>query len=119
MEIQSLVLCKELSRSGKGNSYDGKMIGLHSFYSTDGNFPLRFEMPYYMLLRREQRDGDETVTLRFNLELNRPRMLLLQTLFYKAFFKKLLSSDSAKAAFLGKCRNHHCRCQHDDGPRHK
>jgi len=67
MEIQSLVLCKELRKGGEGNSYDSKMIGIHSFFAKDGNYPLRFSIPFYMLLRREQRYTDETITIRFNL----------------------------------------------------
>ncbi|MBW8035956.1 MAG: hypothetical protein FVQ79_10070 [Planctomycetes bacterium] len=67
MEIQSFLLCRELRKVGSGNEYDANLICLHSFYSLDGRFPLEFSLPYYMLLRRKTREGDETFSLRFNL----------------------------------------------------
>lgn len=67
MEVQSLVLCKELQKVGGGNEYNGELICVHSFYSIDGQFPLEFRIPYYMLLRRDSRGDGEEVSLGFNL----------------------------------------------------
>ena len=67
MEIQSFLLCKELRKVGSGNEYAANLICLHSFFSLDGTYPLEFSMPYYMLLRRNNREGNNTVSLKFNL----------------------------------------------------
>lgn len=67
MEIQTFMLCKQIRQTGPGSEYDASMIGLHSFYSLDGMFPLTFQMPYYMLLRRPDRGAEKDVSLKFNL----------------------------------------------------
>jgi len=67
MEIQTFLLCKQISVGGGTGFYDASYLGIHSFYPIDGLFPMQFGVPYYMLLRRQQRDGDEAVTLRFDL----------------------------------------------------
>jgi hypothetical protein len=67
MEIQSFFLCKTITQVSKNSEFDGHLIGLHSFYSLDGNFPLEFDFPYFMLLRRETRGPEQDISLRFNL----------------------------------------------------
>ena len=67
MEIQSFFLCKTITQVSKASEYDGHLIGLNSFYSLDGKFPLEFDFPYFMLLRRETRGPEQTISLRFNL----------------------------------------------------
>jgi len=67
MEIQTFLLSKSVQKIGRGSEYNGSLIGIHSFFSLDRSFPLNFEMPYFMLLRRAHRDGEERVMLRFSL----------------------------------------------------
>ena len=67
MEVQTFMLCKSIAKVGVGNEYDANSVGLHSFYSLDGKYPLEFEMPYFMLLRREYRGDENRVSLRFNI----------------------------------------------------
>jgi hypothetical protein len=67
MEIQTFMLCKSLDQIGAGNEFNAHLIGLHSFYALDGSFPLEFDMPYFMLLRRADRNGTMPVPLRFSL----------------------------------------------------
>jgi hypothetical protein len=67
MEIQTFLLCKSVHKTSDGDTYVADHLGLHSFYPLDGIFPLQFSMSYYMLLRRIQRQGDENITLRFDL----------------------------------------------------
>lgn len=67
MEIQTFMLCKQIRKTGPGSEYDASMIGLHSFYSLDGLFPLTFDMPYFMLLRRPDRGAEKDSSLTFNL----------------------------------------------------
>lgn len=67
MEVQTFMLCKEIRKIGIGSEYDAKLIGLHSFYSLDGSFPLVFRLPYFMLLRRPERGDVKDISLKFNL----------------------------------------------------
>jgi len=67
MEIQSFLLCGEVQHVAHSSIYHAQMIGIHSFHSLDGTYPLRLSSPYYLLLRREQRLGDEQFTVRFDL----------------------------------------------------
>lgn len=47
---------------------DGRVLGLRSFFPLPGNrYPLKFPMPFFILLRREHRDYDEQCSLRFDL----------------------------------------------------
>ncbi len=65
MEIQTFLLCEGLD--SKEGRYNGSNIGVHSFFSKDGSYPLEFSIPYYMLLRRPERESEKEVNLRFNL----------------------------------------------------
>ena len=67
MEIQTFLLCKEIQKTGTSGVYNANHLAIHNFYPTDGVFPLQFSAPFYMLLRRQQKDGDEQITLRFDL----------------------------------------------------
>ena len=67
MEIQSFVLCSEISASGPEGMVNGHWLGLHSFFPTGSGYPLIFTMPYFMLLRRDHRAYDEQFSLRFDL----------------------------------------------------
>ncbi len=67
MEIQSFLLAKEIQQAGPGSDYRAETIGLHHFYSADEKYPFEFTVPYYMLIRRESDESDESITLSFNL----------------------------------------------------
>jgi hypothetical protein len=67
MEIQCFMLCAALSKVGAEAVYDAHMIGMHSFFSRDGTFPLQFDTPYFMLLRRDTRELEQQFSLRFDL----------------------------------------------------
>jgi hypothetical protein len=68
MEVQSFILCKQISHSGTGDMLDGQWIGLRTFFPAEGqSYPLHFEMPYYMLLRRQRCDINEQCSLRVDL----------------------------------------------------
>lgn len=67
MEIQTFLLCKSIMPGAAHGEFNGHLMGLHSFYSLDGVFPLTFDFPYFMLLRRESRGGEQIYSLNFNL----------------------------------------------------
>jgi hypothetical protein len=70
MEIQSFILCGEIAPTAGGRikMLDGRVLGLRSFFPLSGNrYPMRFPMPFFILLRREHRDYDEQCSLRFDL----------------------------------------------------
>jgi hypothetical protein len=68
MEIQSFILCKQISKAGAGDMLDGQWLGTRNFYPLQGqSYPLKFPMPFFMLLRRENRDIDEQCSLRVDL----------------------------------------------------
>jgi hypothetical protein len=67
MEIQTFVFCSAVRELREGKGFNGELLGVHSFFSKDGTFPLAVGVPYFMLLRRETRGPDEVVTLRFSL----------------------------------------------------
>jgi hypothetical protein len=68
MEVQSFILCKQISQSRIGDMLDGQWIGLRTFFPAPGqSYPLRFKMPYYLLLRRQRGDIDEQCNLRVDL----------------------------------------------------
>jgi hypothetical protein len=66
MEVQRFMLCLALRQTTQGG-FDATRVAVHSFYSKDGQFPLQFHMPFYMLIRRPDRGAEKAVTLRFNL----------------------------------------------------
>jgi hypothetical protein len=70
MEIQSFILCAEVTPTAGGRikMLDGHILGLRSFFPLPGNrYPLRFPMQFFILLRRGHRDYDEQCSLRFDL----------------------------------------------------
>lgn len=67
MEIQSFILCKTITQVPQTGEYDGHMIGVYTFYSLDGTFPLEFGSAFLMVLRRETKGPQQAITLRFNL----------------------------------------------------
>lgn len=66
MEIQSFLLAREIRKSEK-NEYDASMIGAHNFFPRDGQYPLKFALPFFMLVRREHAEHEEEITLKFDL----------------------------------------------------
>lgn len=66
MEIQSFILAREIKKSDN-NEYDASVIGAHNFFPRDGKYPLKFALPFYMLLRRGHEAHEEEITLRFDL----------------------------------------------------
>ena len=70
MEIQSFVLCMGITPTdaGRVRMFDGRAMGVRSFFPLPGNkYPLHFPMPFFILLRRGHRDYDEQCSLRFDL----------------------------------------------------
>jgi hypothetical protein len=67
MEVQTFFLSKGLRQLGPGTQFDANFVPLHSFFSTDGMFPLDFEVPYFLLLRRNSRGAEQDVSVKFNL----------------------------------------------------
>lgn len=67
MEIQTFLLCNSVTRNAQGTACNAEMLGVHSFFAVDGVFPLRFAMPYFVLLRRQDRSEVERFALRFDL----------------------------------------------------
>jgi len=68
MEIQSLILCREVSSAGIGTMFDGRLLGITSLFPTGtSKYPIIGELQYFMLLRRDHRAYDETFSLRFDL----------------------------------------------------
>ena len=67
MEIQTFFLAKSISKAGSANEYDSSTVGLHHFYPTNNQYPLGCKLPFYMLVRRELSDKDDSITLKFNL----------------------------------------------------
>jgi hypothetical protein len=65
MEIQSFILCRQITQVK--NEFNALGIGLFSFFSLDGLFPLEFKMPFHILVRRDDRSTEQFTTLRFNL----------------------------------------------------
>ena len=68
MEVQSFILCKQISQSGTGDMLNGQWIGLRTFFPEKGHlYPLQFTMPYYMLVRRQRTNTAEQFSLRVDL----------------------------------------------------
>jgi len=69
MEIQTFLLAQTIEKVERGIStnYNAANIGLHNFYAKDGKYPIEFNFPYYMLLKRVICENEEVITLRFNL----------------------------------------------------
>lgn len=70
MEIQSFILCGEIAPTAGGRikMFDGRVLGIRGFFPLSGNgYPLRFTLPFFILLRRDHRAYDEQCSLRFDL----------------------------------------------------
>lgn len=63
--IQTFFLCKSINEVSNG--FDINLICLNSFYSIDGKYPLKIEIPYFMKLQRQHRRNEEEVNIRINL----------------------------------------------------
>jgi hypothetical protein len=68
MEIQSFILCKEVTSAGVGTMFDGHLLGITSLFPTGATgYPLHGNLHFFMLLRRDHRGYDENFSLRFDL----------------------------------------------------
>jgi hypothetical protein len=67
MEIQTFMLCQGLQQVKETKVFNAQTIGIHNFVSLDGVFPIVFQMPYYMLLRREEQGTLQNILMEFNL----------------------------------------------------
>jgi hypothetical protein len=68
MEIQSFILCKNLTSGGVGTTLNAEWVGIATFYPDDGDFyPVGTIKYFYMLLRRNHTDYEEEFSLRFDL----------------------------------------------------
>jgi hypothetical protein len=70
MEIQSFILCGEITPTADGRvrMFDGRVLGIKGFFPLPGNeYPMRFAMPFFILLRRDHKAYDEQCSLRFDL----------------------------------------------------
>jgi hypothetical protein len=68
MEIQSFILCKEVTCAGVGNMSNGRLLGITTVFPIGAQYyPLEFDMEFYMLLRRDHSTYDENFSLRFDL----------------------------------------------------
>lgn len=92
MEIQTFLLAASIEEMIPGNPHilNGKHIALHGFFPNPGcKFPLEAPLQFLMVLRRQNRDADEPLTLRFNLvdmdgrPVGRPRNIGIEGVFPK------------------------------------
>jgi hypothetical protein len=70
MEIQTFLLAASISEGipGNGNILNGTHIAIDGFFPNPGcQFPLEAQVPFLMVLRRQNSDTDELITLRLTL----------------------------------------------------
>jgi len=69
MEIQTFLLALSIEEMfpGNGNILNGKHIAIDGFFPNSGQFPVEAQVPFLMVLRRQNPDADDPITLRFSL----------------------------------------------------
>lgn len=91
MEIQTFLLAASINEMypGNGNILNGTHIAADSFFPNNGQFPTEEQIPFLMVLRRQNPDADEPITIRFTLvdadgrPTGRPRDLVVEGVFPK------------------------------------
>lgn len=66
MEIQTFFLAMEVQHQAPGD-YTTITSCVSQFSPSNGRFPFQIRLPYLMLLRRASKQGEETISLKFNL----------------------------------------------------
>lgn len=68
LEVQTFFLCANVQRHPiEQTNFNAERVGQHTLSSSTGRFPMTGGIPFYLLVRRDTRSGQDTYRTRFRL----------------------------------------------------